>query len=109
MKHILDNVSFSPSLAGLLVTVFTVKSLCGQSSSATTAVGGHQPQKLPFGSSGLQLFPDLRTVTEIAPGSGTQKKISPSLNGEVSDPAEYHWGSKCSATKVQLIRLIFNL
>lgn len=83
--------SLAGALAGLLVTVFTVKSLCRQSSAVSAGVGGRQPQQLPFGNSGLQLFPDLRRVTKIAPGSGTQKKISPSLNGEVSDPAEYHW------------------
>lgn len=30
----------------------------------------------PFGSLALQLFPDLRIVTRISPGSSTEKKMS---------------------------------
>lgn len=36
----------------------------------------------PFGSLALQLFPDLRIVTKISPGSDTQEKVSPSLCGD---------------------------
>lgn len=39
--------------------------------------GGRLPMIVaPFGSLALQLFPDLRIVTRISPGSATDKKMS---------------------------------